>query len=282
MITAKSYAKINLSLDLVGKREDGYHLLRSVMQKITLCDIISAKKIPEGIKITCNKPFIPSDEKNVVYKTAAAFFEKTKISGGVHINIKKHIPTGAGLGGGSSNGAAAIDLLCNLYGVKMSKAEKNELTKNIGADIPFFFYSATALCEGIGEKVTELENSIECWYVIVKPPKSISTPTIYKHPITAENFGGDSTEKVITALKSNNLQDLCKNMKNALQPASEQVCPEIKNLVLWLVENGASAAMMSGSGSAVFGVFTKHKFAKKAKDALAKQYKNVYIAKPVV
>lgn len=281
MITAKSYAKVNLSLDLVGKREDGYHLLRSVMQKVSLCDIISVRKTPESIKITCNKPYIPTDERNIVYKVAKAFFEYTGITSGVHINIKKHIPCGAGLGGGSSNGAVVLDSLCCLFGVRMTESQKASLCESIGADIPFFFYNGTSLIEGIGEKVTSLCDMPECWFLIVKPKKSISTPTIFKHPETAKQFGSNSTDKVIEAINEGSIEKLCSSVSNALEKASIEVCPEIENIKTQLEQKGARCSMMSGSGSAVFGIFTNHKSAKEARDYFLKHYKNTYIAKPV-
>lgn len=281
MITLKAYAKINLTLDLVGKRADGYHLLRSVMQKVSLCDFVSLEKAESGITLTCNKPYIPTDEKNIVYKVAKVFFDKTGIVGGVHIHLKKHVPCGAGLGGGSSDGAVALDGLCSLFEVSMSADDKAKLCENIGADIPFFFYSGTSLIEGIGEKVTQLPFLPDCRIVIVKPQKSISTPVIFKHPATAEHFGTNNTDKVIEAIEKKDLAMLCDNIGNALEPASEDVCSEIKEVVQALIQNGASAAMMSGSGSAVFGIFPDHKSAKNAKLILEKQYRDTYITKPI-
>jgi 4-diphosphocytidyl-2-C-methyl-D-erythritol kinase len=281
-MTIKSYAKINLSLDLVGKRDDGYHLLKSVMQKVSLCDIISMHRQKTGIKITCNKPYIPTDERNIVYKVAKAFFEKTGVLGGVVINLKKHTPCGAGLGGGSSNGAAVLDGLCKLYNVDMTAEEKTKLTENIGADIPFFFYEGTSLIEGIGEKVSPLCKIPDCRIIIVKPSKSISTPTVFKHPKTAENFGSNATDAVIDAIQNGDLETMCKSVFNALEPASCEICPDIQIIKEKLLENGAMCAMMSGSGSAVFGIFENHTKARAAKDALLQNYKLTYIAKPIL
>lgn len=148
MITLKSHAKINVTLDIKGRREDGYHLLRTVMQTVSLCDFVTMKKQPQGITLSCNLRYIPTDERNIAHKAAAAFFEHFGIDGGVHIHLKKHIPCGAGLGGGSSDGAAVIEGLCRLYGISLSTGQKSKLTENIGADIPFFFYGGTALCGG--------------------------------------------------------------------------------------------------------------------------------------
>lgn len=282
MITEKAFAKLNLSLDIVGKREDGYHLIRSVMQTVTLCDILSFRKLKEsGIRITCNKPYIPTDERNIVYKIAASFIKKYNITSGVHINIKKHIPSGAGLGGGSSDGACTLNMLCKLFGVDMTLEQKVDFTRSIGADIPFFFYGKTALCEGIGDIVTRLRSLPKCWIVIVKPPRSVSTPAVYRSPVTAKQFGGDSTERVVAALNSGSLFGVAENMQNALEPAAEEICPDICNLKRALLESGAVVSKMSGSGSAVFGIFKDHRTAKAARDRFLQSYRDTYITVPV-
>ncbi len=282
MITLKSYAKINISLDLVGKRDDGYHLLRSVMQTVSVCDYITlSKSNKEGINLKCNRPYIPTDEKNIAYKTAAAFFEYTGITPSVNIEIMKYLPCGAGLGGGSSNGAVVFDGLCSLYGVDIPIEKKVQLTQGIGADIPFFFYGGTALCEGIGEKVTPLKPLPDCRIVIAKPPVSLSTAQIFGSPKTKEAFGGTSTDNVIAGIEKGDISAVINSAANALEGASIDACAQIADIKNQFVANGADFAMMSGSGSAVFGIFTNYKKAKLAYDALSKNYKEVYIVKPM-
>ena len=281
MITLKSYAKINISLDLVGKRDDGYHLLRSVMQTVSVCDYITLSRAEkEGIFLKCNRPYIPTDQKNIAYKTARCFFEYTGITPSVEIYLKKYLPCGAGLGGGSSNGAVVFDGLCQLYGVEIPIEKKVELTKSIGADIPFFFYGGTALCEGIGEIVTPLGAFPDCRIVIAKPPVSLSTATIFGSPKTKEAFGGNSTDGVIDGIQKGKLDTVIKSAKNALEGASIDACPQIDDIKNQLVANGADLAMMSGSGSAVFGIFTNYRKAKSAYDTLCQSYKEVYITRP--
>ncbi len=281
MITQRSYAKINISLDLVGKRDDGYHLLRTVMQTVSLCDYITLSRSREkGIHLKCNKPYIPTDERNIAYKTAAAFFEHTGIAPSVNIHLKKYTPCGAGLGGGSSNGAAVINGLCRLYGVDMSAEQKVELTKNIGADIPFFFYGGTALCEGIGEAVTPLPPLPDCRIVIAKPPVSLSTAAIFSSEKTKEAFGGNSTDGVIEGLQNGDIFKITGSAENALEGASCDVCPQIADIKKTLYDCGADFAMMSGSGSAVFGIFLNHKNAKHAYETLCRAYREVYITRP--
>ncbi len=281
MITLKSYAKINISLDLVGKRDDGYHLLRTVMQTVSLCDYITlSHRGRDGINMRCNRPYIPTDEKNIAYKTALKFFEYTGISPSVNIGLRKYIPCGAGLGGGSSNGAAVFDGLCKLYGVDIPTQKKAELTRDIGADIPFFFYGGTALCEGIGEIVTPLAPLPECRIIIAKPPVSLSTAAIFGSPKTKEAFGGSSTDGVLCGIEKGDISAIINSAKNALEGASIDECRQIENIKLQLLENGADFSMMSGSGSAVFGIFTDYKKAKRAYYSLLKNYKEVYITKP--
>ena len=281
MITVRSYAKINLSLDLVGKRDDGYHLLRSVMQTVSLCDIVTLKKGRSGITLRCNKWYIPTDGRNIAFKTAKAFFDKTGITPSVVIKIKKYVPCGAGLGGGSSNGAAVVNGLCKLYGVDMSADEKAKLCQDIGADIPFFFYGGSSLIEGIGEKVTRIDDLPDCRIVIVKPKASLSTAAIFSSPRTVEAFGGNSTDSVIEGIKSGRVDAVFKNADNALERASCEICPEINDIKQALLQNGALFSMMSGSGSAVYGVFKNYRAAHKAYNILKEKYEETFITRPV-
>ncbi len=281
MITLKSHAKINICLDLTGRRDDGYHLLRTVMQTVTLSDIIKMEKLDSPqIKISCNLPYIPTDHRNIAHKISAAFFDRVGIDGGVYIRLKKYIPSGAGLGGGSSDGAAVLEGLCRLYNVEMPKDERVKLTEKIGADIPFFIYGGTALCEGIGEKITPLESLPECWFVIVKPKASLSTPSVFSSLSIPEVFEINSTDLVIAGLKSANIKNVFASARNALEDASIKKCPVIADIKKALYSQGAIFSMMSGSGSAVYGVFTNKKTAKKAYNHISRICKCSYIAKP--
>ena len=281
MITLKSHAKINVTLDIKGRREDGYHLLRTVMQTVTLCDIVTMTEKPHGISVSCNLRYIPTDGRNIVYKVAKAFFDYFGIDGGIDIRLKKHIPCGSGLGGGSSNGAAVLEGLCRLYGISLSPGQKVKLTENIGADIPFFFYGGTALCEGIGEQVTPLSAMPECWIVITKPRFSLSTSEAFSSPLIARAYGADSTNLVISSLKSGKSANVVfSGAQNALESASISLCPAIARLKELMLKNGAFFSMMSGSGSSVYGVFDSHKAASDAFGLIRSQYPNTYITKP--
>lgn len=281
MITLKSHAKINVTLDIEGRREDGYHLLRTVMQTVSLCDFVTMKKQPQGITLSCNLRYIPTDERNIAHKAAAAFFEHFGIDGGVHIHLKKHIPCGAGLGGGSSDGAAVIEGLCRLYGISLSAGQKSKLTENIGADIPFFFYGGTALCEGIGERVTPLSALPECWLVITKPRFSLSTAAVFSSPLIAGTYGDDSTNRVMSLLENGeNAFAVFHDARNALESASISLCPSIAVLKELMLKNGAFFSMMSGSGSSVYGVFDSHKAASDAFGRIRAEFPSTYITKP--
>lgn len=281
MITLKSYAKINITLDLVGKREDGYHLLRSVMQKVSLCDYVSVSKSKQDIKIKCNRKYIPTDERNIAYRAAAAFFKASGVDGGCDITLRKYIPCGAGLGGGSSNGAAVFDALCSLYKVDFTADQKSEILQSVGADVPFFFYGGTSLIEGIGEKVTPLKTFPDCRILIVKPPVSLSTAAIFSSPLVKNGFGTNSTDKVIDAINNCDLDGVLNHAYNALESASISEAPVISDIKQELVQNGAEFAMMSGSGSAVYGIFKNMKSCKTAYDKMILKHKDTYITKPI-
>lgn len=281
MITLRSNAKLNLTLDLVAKRDDGYHDLRSVLQEITLCDYVSLEKRGSGISVSCNLRYIPTDRRNIAVRVAEEFFNCTGISGGVYIRLKKLVPSCAGLGGGSSNGAATLNGLCRLYGVDMSVEEKVRLTGKIGADIPFFFTGGTALCEGVGERVTPLPSLPRVWFVIAKPPFALSTPVVFSSPLTGENVGGDSTSAFLSALEKDGVRAAFPLARNALEPASIELCGAIEQIKREFAETGAFYSAMSGSGSAVFGVFDSHQSASAAYERMKEKYRNTYIAKPV-
>ena len=181
-VTLRAYAKINISLDVTGKREDGYHLLRSVFQGISLYDDIRVirKKESEGIEITCNLPYIPTDERTIVHKVATAFFKAAGMTDySIAIDLKKTIPSGAGLGGGSADGAAGFSALCRLYGIFFSKEQATEILTPLGADIPFFLYSGTMLAEGVGEILSPLPALPACFIVLAQPRASANPKQIF-------------------------------------------------------------------------------------------------------
>ena len=176
----KAYAKINIALDVVGKREDGYHLLKMIMQTIDLYDVIEITKTSSDIKLKCNKPYVPTDERNLAYKAAKLFKETYNINHGVSINLIKNIPVSAGMAGGSTDAAGVLKLMNRLFDVNADDKELRTLGLKLGADVPYCINGGTALCEGIGEKITPLKPFKDKIVVIVKPPFGVSTKDVYK------------------------------------------------------------------------------------------------------
>lgn len=277
---ARAYAKVNLSLDVCGKREDGYHELSGVMQQISLCDDLWAEEA-EGISIRCNLPFIPTDERNILWKAANAFFEYTNIRGkGVCFTLHKRIPSGAGLGGGSSDGTAAIKLLDQIYQTHLSDEQMVELVAPVGADLPFFVYGGTALAEGIGDKLKALTPIREGAMLLIKPSFSLPTPKIFAAMDGMESYPHPDVTKMVHAVEMRDLTVIAAAMGNSMQCAVERSHPEISALCEQIKVAGAMNAIMSGSGSTVFGLFKDVQSAKKAALSLIKSNRSCYIATP--
>lgn len=267
-------AKINLSLEIIKKRNDGYHELCTIFQAISLYDILDIEKHDEII-LTVNNPNIPTDERNLVVKASKLFFEYTKINGGCKIDLKKHIPDGAGLGGGSSDAAETIIALNEIYNAGLSEDELKKLAVKLGADVPFFITKGTCLAEGIGEKLTKIDNNSDPDVLIIKPDFSISTKWAY------ENFDfslkqNHSIDDVVSSLKEGDKNLFCKSLFNDLEVVSSVKYKEIENLKSMLKNHGADASLMSGSGSSVFGIFFDKQKTKEAYESL-KNY-NTFLA----
>lgn len=269
-ITMKAPAKINLILDIVGKRDDGYHNLRSVMQTISIFDYVtltvSDNKTDEdfpNITIKCSKPNIPTDKRNIAYKVCESFL---KLLGNVtfsniEIDIKKNIPSGAGLAGGSADGAAVLVGLNKLCGERFSVNELCKIGASIGADIPFCIVGGTTLCEGIGEKLTPLTPLPDCKILVVKPKVSISTSLSYKRFDELENPKLSDFDRFIKAIENGDSAEISKTLSNSLEEvAGEDVIDKIKSV---MIKSGALGSIMTGSGSAVFGIFEDEKTAEK-------------------
>ena len=279
-ITIKAPAKINLSLDITGTRPDGYHFLRTVMQSVSLFDTVTVTKNKEpGITISCDKPEVPCDESNIAYRAAAAFFEQTDIElTGLHIQIKKEIPAQAGLGGGSTDGAAVIAALNELCSTQLPVSRLQEIGLLAGADIPFCISGGTALAEGIGEILTPLSRCPNCWMVLCKPPIGVSTAAAYQKFDEAGIVTPVCTDSLVGALIAGDLADACRYMQNVFEILLP--LPEVMAIETFLRQNGALNAVMSGSGSAVYGIFGSHTEAMKAYLNCKQQYKDVFLCQP--
>lgn len=253
-------AKINLSLDVINRRPDGYHNVRMVMQSLSLHDTLTILKTEEpGIRISALNaerfPDVTWDEKNLVYKAAKLFMETYPVDSGVHIIVDKQIPSAAGLAGGSSDAAATLKGLNALFEQGASTMELQTLGVKLGADVPYCIQLGTVLCEGIGELLSELPPAPSLYCVLVKPAQEVSTKYIYEHLSLAEATHPD-TDAMIEALGTRNIPELCANLDNILEPVAVQICPEVTSIKEKLIGLGALGACMSGSGPTVFGLFT--------------------------
>ena len=255
-IILKGRAKINLTLDVVGKRENGYHDLRMVMQTINLCDTIFIKKTKTpGIRLTANYAWLPTNEKNIAYRAAQLFFEEAQIHSGIAIEITKRIPVAAGLAGGSTDAAATLIGLNKLFNTRFSKRKLMEMGLKLGADVPFCILRGTVLAEGIGEELTPLSPMPYTHVVLVKPPVSVSTATVYKNLDLDKITKHPHTEAMIEAIAKKDIRQVASHMVNVLETVTIPMHPIIQDIKDGLMKQGAIGAMMSGSGSAVFGLF---------------------------
>ena len=267
-------AKINLYLDVTGKRADGYHLLETVMHTVSLCDTVTLTKTGRsGIEISCSDPLIPCNEKNIAYKCAAAFFDKTGISiGGVSIDIIKRIPSQAGMGGGSADGAAVLAGLDRLFETGLSESELISIGAKIGADIPFCIKGGCGYCTGIGEIIEPLPAI--CGYVLIgKGQAGISTAEAFgKIDSLGSGIGITGIKKIFGNVSSlTDIAPFCRNIFDDVTSLEEVT--DIKKI---MTENGAVCSAMTGSGSAVFGLFESENIAAKAQEVL--KQKNYFTA----
>jgi 4-diphosphocytidyl-2-C-methyl-D-erythritol kinase len=277
----KAYAKINISLDIVGKREDNYHLLKMIMQNIDLYDEIAINKIESGIKLKCNKSFIPTDSRNLAYKAADAFIKRYNLSEGVYINIKKNIPASAGLAGGSTDCATVLKIMNRLFDVNANEKELMEIGVGLGADVPYCIKGGTALCEGIGEIITELKPFKGHILILVKPPFSVSTKDVYSSFDINKVRIHPSTKLLIEAIDQNNLNFVAANMKNLLENVTINNNRSILTIKEKMIRYGAIGSMMSGSGPSVFGFFDDMLKAQKCYDEMKKIYREVFITRTI-
>ena len=283
-IVVKAYAKINIGLDVLKKREDGYHEVSMIMQSLDLHDLITiTKTATEGISIKTNLAYIPNDRGNLVYKAASLFFNKLGLKEGLHIQLEKRIPVAAGLAGGSSDAAATLKGLNELYQSGLSTKELMELGVKIGADVPYCIMLGTALSEGIGEKLTPLPPMPKCTILLVKPDISVSTKYVYENLNLKDSISHPNIPAMLQALKDNDLISLTNYMDNILQTVTVKNHPIITDIKKKMLELGAITSLMSGSGPTVFGIFKDQEAARNAFSHFKKHRnfgKQVLLTKP--
>lgn len=280
IIKLNSYAKINLFLDVLNKRSDGYHNIKSVMQQIDLHDELQISESESGIKISCDNYAIPLDERNTCYKAAVLIKEKFDIRTGLNIIIKKTIPDEAGLAGGSSNAAAVIKGIDKLWDLGMSIEEMQEIGVKIGADVPFCIRGGTCLCEGLGDKITELKPFIWENIIIIKPDFSISTPVAYK-TLTDNEHNYHTENKILDYINDSDYYKTCMSVANTLELAALKLQPQISSIKEELKNSGAISSLMTGSGSAVYGFYCDKASMLSAYDKLSKKYSKIFTSKTI-
>lgn len=279
-IKLKARAKINLTLDVLGKRTNGYHDLKMVMQTISLYDGIYIKKINrDGIKLKSNIEWLPVDERNLAVKAAMLLKEKYNIKEGIFIEIDKRIPVAAGLAGGSSDCAAVLVGMNRLFELNIPFYKLMEYGLSLGADVPYCIMRGTALAEGIGEVLTELSSCPLCYIVLVKPPISVSTAFVFKNLNIDTIAQRPDTEKMICAIENKNIDQIANSLCNVLEGVVFPIHGEVKKLKEELLQLGAHGALMSGSGPTVYGLFKNKSEAKTAAICMKNKWglKDVFI-----
>ena len=281
--TEHAYAKLNLSLDVTARREDGYHDLAMLMQTVSLCDELRLRFRDDGqVRAGSNLRYIPGDERNLAVRAALRFLEAVGESGqGLQIDLRKEIPVGAGMGGGSADAAAVLRGLNRLYGNPMDRKALEQLAQIIGSDVAFCVAGGTARAEGRGEVLTDLPPMPDCWFVIVKPGFSISTPELYKKLDSAPVRIHPDTQGLLSAVEAGDLHALCRRMYNVFEEVDDRRLRTVSELKGRLLDHKALSAMMTGTGSAVFGVFQEEENARDACEALRHEVKFCCTAKPV-
>lgn len=277
-IIMRAPAKINWTLDILGRRKDGYHDIATIMQSVAIYDEIEIAKVSKpGIDVKVSTSDIPGGRANIGYRAAELMLETFKIHGGIEIYIHKHIPAAAGMGGGSSDGAAIMLGIRDIYDIGVSVEELTKLGSGIGADVPFCMVGGTALAEGIGDRLTKLPAVEQMWLVIVKPDIHISTAEIYGLVDIQDIARRPQNEKFIHALHEGDMVSAAKYGGNALEEVTARLYPAIYTIKEELISAGAVYSLMSGSGSSVFGVFENREKAALAYNLLKVRYGQVFL-----
>jgi len=279
-IELKALGKINLGLDVLGRRENGYHDVRMVMQTLYLYDQITiTKKETPGIELKTNLFYLPVDENNLAYRAAKLLMDEFDVKEGVSIYLDKHIPVAAGMAGGSSNAAAVLFGINRMFELGLSQQELMERGVTLGADVPYCIMRGTVLAEGIGEILTPLPALPRCYVLIAKPPISVSTKLVYEKLDSHEIEDHPDIDGILEGLEAQDIKKIASCMGNVLEKVTIEEYPVIEDIKNVMKEEGALNAMMSGSGPTVFGIFDNKHLARKAADKIRKMElaKQVYV-----
>jgi len=278
-ISVKALAKINLGLDVLRRREDGYHEVCMVMQTIHLYDRLDIVKNQSGeITMETNLAFLPTNENNLVYKAAKLLCDEFGIKDGIHVNLQKRIPVAAGMAGGSTDAAAVLYGVNKIFDLGLTTEQLMQRGVKIGADVPYCIMRGTALAEGIGEKLTQLPPMVKCPVLIAKPAINVSTKFVYEN-LKLDTVTHPDMQQLIAAIKGKDLHSVASNMGNVLESVTIPAYPVIADIKECMMNHGAVGAMMSGSGPTVFGLFENEKTAEAAYEAIKKTdlAKQVYL-----
>lgn len=280
-IILDSFGKINIALDVLYKRDDGYHEIDTIMQQIDLKDTIILRNIDNGIKIECNDDSIPLDETNLVYKAWEMIVEKTNVKRGIHIVIDKRIPVAAGLAGGSSNAATVLKGLNTLWDLNLSVEELMSIGSEIGADIPFCLLGGTAQAKGIGEKLTKIKSFRDKHILLANIGVPITSAYVYKNLDLRNINSRIDINSIVKSIEDDNIYEVANNMANILESVAVREYPEIDEVKKDMLRNGALGSLMTGSGPTVFGIFDDEEKLYRCKEVMEKKVKKVVITRTV-
>ncbi|OEH84335.1 4-(cytidine 5'-diphospho)-2-C-methyl-D-erythritol kinase [Desulfuribacillus stibiiarsenatis] len=281
-VTELAKAKINLTLDILGKRDDGYHEVEMIMQSIDLTDqmVFTLTDEPK-ITIECDVSYVPTDERNLAYKAAKLLQQKFAVDKGVHIVLNKKIPVSAGLAGGSSNAAATLRGLNQLWQLNVTIDELAELGSEVGSDVPFCVYGGTAIARGRGEKIERITKAPPMTILLAKPQISVSTAVAYQNFSMDKILKKPDTKAVISAIQNQDPQAICHHLGNVLETATFAMHPEVEKLKEQMKSFGADGVLMSGSGPTVYGIVLKEKRAMRIFNALRGFCNEVFLVRTV-
>lgn len=280
-ITISVPAKINLSIDVINRMENGYHNVEMVMQTIDLYDTITVEKAGKGISVSCDHLYVPNDRRNIAWKAAEQFFSECPYKEGARIKIHKKIPVSAGLGGGSADAAGVLKALNSLYGNCLGNLQLKKIASRLGADVAFFFSGGTQLAKGIGDELTMLPSLEGMDIVLVKPDFPVSTRWVYENLDLGQVKKRPDMSRIIGAIEAMDVRLLARSMENVLESVTVKRYPELKDIMDRLIEYGALGSRMSGSGPTVFGIFSDPASAEAAREKFLKDYSHVYHCKTI-
>ncbi len=269
-LTRKAFAKINLGLDVVRRLENGYHEVRMIMQTVGICDVLTFRRAQSGIWITTDSGELPVNEDNLIYKAARLLMENCSVEAGTEIHLEKHIPIAAGMAGGSSDAAATLQGLNELFALGLTQEQLRQLGVRIGADVPYCIMGGTALAEGIGEILTPLPPAPRCSLVIARPDIQVSTRYVYEHLDGGDMWMHPDIDGIQSAVRDGDLAGITSRLGNVLEKVTAEKYPVIDRIKQEMLLRGALGSLMSGSGPTVFGIYSSREQAQTACNDLEK------------